>query len=120
MDEKSTYFDNETKKRLFYLSHPEDTLLSDIEADEEVHIKFHKSSILGQYITMNKRSYEHCIKAIEKGIIPPTINYEVPDEECDLDIVPNKARIQEIEYAMSNSLGFGGHNSSIIFKKYTD
>ena len=61
-----------------------------------------------------------CIKAIENGIIPPTINYQVPDEECDLDIVPNKARTQEIEFAMSNSLGFGGHNSSIIFKKYTD
>lgn len=61
-----------------------------------------------------------CIKAIEKGVIPPTINYQVPDEECDLDIVPNKARIQEINYAMSNSLGFGGHNSSIIFKKYTN
>ena len=60
------------------------------------------------------------VKAIEKGVIPPTINYQVPDEECDLDIVPNKARIQEINYAMSNSLGFGGHNSSIIFKKYTN
>lgn len=59
-----------------------------------------------------------CIKAIEKGIIPPTINYQVPDEECDLDIVPNKPRTQEIKYAMSNSLGFGGHNGSIIFKKY--
>ena len=61
-----------------------------------------------------------CIKAIEEGVIPPTINYKVPDEECDLDIVPNRARIQEINYAMSNSLGFGGHNSSIIFKKYTN
>lgn len=61
-----------------------------------------------------------CIKAIEKEVVPPTINYQVPDEECDLDIVPNKARNHKIEYAMSNSLGFGGHNSSIIFKKYTE
>jgi 3-oxoacyl-[acyl-carrier-protein] synthase II len=61
-----------------------------------------------------------CVKAIETSIIPPTINYQVPDEECDLDIVPNEARKQEIEYAMSNSLGFGGHNSSIIFKRYTN
>ncbi|MBO5397994.1 MAG: beta-ketoacyl-ACP synthase II [Clostridia bacterium] len=61
-----------------------------------------------------------CVKAIEKDIVPPTINYQVPDEECDLDIVPNKARNHKIEYAMSNSLGFGGHNSSIIFKKYTE
>ena len=61
-----------------------------------------------------------CIKAIEKGIVPPTIGYKVPDEECDLDIVPNQAREVEVKYAMSNSLGFGGHNSSIIFKKYEE
>lgn len=59
-----------------------------------------------------------CIKAIEKGLVPPTINYQVPDEECDLDIVPNTPRKADVKYAMSNSLGFGGHNSSIIFKKY--
>ena len=50
--------------------------------------------------------------------MPPTINYQVPDEECDLDIVPNTPRKADVKYAMSNSLGFGGHNSSIIFKKY--
>jgi len=59
-----------------------------------------------------------CVKAIEKEFVPPTIHYKVPDEECDLDIVPNKGRKQALEYVMSNSLGFGGHNSSIIFKKY--
>lgn len=59
-----------------------------------------------------------CIKAIETSLVPPTINYKVPDEECDLDIVPNTPRHAEIKYAMSNSLGFGGHNSSLIFKKY--
>ena len=58
-----------------------------------------------------------CIKAIEDSFVPPTINYKVPDEECDLDIVPNEGRNIEVKYAMSNSLGFGGHNSSIIFKK---
>lgn len=61
-----------------------------------------------------------CIKAIEDNFVPPTINYKVPDEECDLDIVPNEGRNVKLEYAMSNSLGFGGHNSSIIFKKYED
>ena len=61
-----------------------------------------------------------CVKAIEDDFVPPTINYKVPDEECDLDIVPNKGRNVKVEYAMSNSLGFGGHNSSIIFKKYED
>ena len=58
-----------------------------------------------------------CVKAIEDNFVPPTINYKVPDEECDLDIVPNEGRNVEVQYAMSNSLGFGGHNSSIIFKK---
>lgn len=58
------------------------------------------------------------VKAIEEGIIPPTINYETPDEQCDLDYVPNKARKQEVDVVMSNSLGFGGHNVSLVFKKY--
>lgn len=61
-----------------------------------------------------------CVKAVEDDFVPPTINYKVPDEECDLDIVPNEGRNVEVQYAMSNSLGFGGHNSSIIFKKYSE
>lgn len=59
-----------------------------------------------------------CAKAIEEGFVPATINYKVPDEECDLDIIPNEGRKIEVNYAMSNSLGFGGHNSSILLKKY--
>ena len=59
-----------------------------------------------------------CAKAIEEGFVPATINYKVPDEECDLDVVPNQGRNVEVKYAMSNSLGFGGHNSSILLKKY--
>ncbi|MDF0728606.1 beta-ketoacyl-ACP synthase II [Cytobacillus sp. S13-E01] len=58
------------------------------------------------------------ILAIKEGIIPPTINYETPDPECDLDYVPNLARKQEVRTALSNSLGFGGHNATIIFKKF--
>lgn len=60
------------------------------------------------------------VLAIDEGIIPPTINYETPDPECDLDYVPNKARKQDIDIVMSNSLGFGGHNATIVFKKYQD
>lgn len=59
-----------------------------------------------------------CTKAIEQGKVPPTINYKEKDEECDLDIVPNEVRNEKINIAMSNSLGFGGHNASIILKKY--
>ena len=63
IDQKATFFDNELKRRLFCLSSSDLPFSKDVEMDEEVHIKFHKSSNLGQYITMNKRSYEHCIKA---------------------------------------------------------
>ena len=59
-----------------------------------------------------------CALAIKDVYIPPTINYENADPDCDLDIVPNVGRNQEVKYAMSNSLGFGGHNASVVFKKY--
>lgn len=59
-----------------------------------------------------------CAKAIEEDYVPATINYETPDPLCDLDIVPNTGRNVTVNYAMSNSLGFGGHNATIIFKKY--
>ena len=58
------------------------------------------------------------VLSMEKGIIPPTINLDTKDPECDLDYVPNKAISQEVNYALSNSLGFGGHNATILFKKY--
>ena len=61
-----------------------------------------------------------CLKAIENGIVPPTINYETPDPECDLDITPNVAKKREIRIALNNNLGFGGHNASLIFKKYEE
>lgn len=56
--------------------------------------------------------------ALHDGFIPATINYQVPDEECDLDIVPNEGRNIQVDYALSNSLGFGGHNASILLKKW--
>ena len=61
-----------------------------------------------------------CLKAIQNSLVPPTINYKEKDEECDLDIVPNEPRKANINIAMSNSLGFGGHNSSIIIKKWEE
>ncbi|WP_269775547.1 beta-ketoacyl-ACP synthase II [Bacillus siamensis] len=58
------------------------------------------------------------VMAIKDSVIPPTINIETPDEECDLDYVPDKAREQDVNIVLSNSLGFGGHNATLIFKKY--
>lgn len=61
-----------------------------------------------------------CVKAMETGLVPPTINYKEKDEECDLNIVPNEPRKAKLNITMSNSLGFGGHNASIIFKKWEE
>lgn len=59
-----------------------------------------------------------CVKVIETGIIPPTINYVTPDPECDLDITPNTARERKVEVALNSNLGFGGHNGVVIFRKF--
>lgn len=59
-----------------------------------------------------------CVKALQEDFVPATIGYKVQDEECDLDYVPNAGREKELQYVMSNSLGFGGHNATIVFKKY--
>ena len=59
-----------------------------------------------------------CLQSMRDGVIPPTINLRVPDEELDLDYVPESARKAELRYVMSNSLGFGGHNAAVLFKRY--
>ena len=59
-----------------------------------------------------------CVKALQEGFIPPTIGLENVDEELDLDYVPNKGRERELKYVLSNSLGFGGHNATLLFKKW--
>ena len=57
-----------------------------------------------------------CVLALDRGLLPPTINLDNPDPECDLDYVPNKARKSDIKVALSNSFGFGGHNAALVIK----
>jgi 3-oxoacyl-[acyl-carrier-protein] synthase II len=61
-----------------------------------------------------------CVKVLNEGVLPPTINYQNPDPECDLDYIPNKSRQAQVGHVMSNSFGFGGHNATIIFSRYTE
>jgi 3-oxoacyl-[acyl-carrier-protein] synthase II len=61
-----------------------------------------------------------CVKVLQEHILPPTINYQTPDPDCDLDYVPNIARAVPVRHAMSNSFGFGGHNATIILSKLND
>jgi 3-oxoacyl-[acyl-carrier-protein] synthase II len=60
------------------------------------------------------------VLTMRNGIIPPTINYDTPDPECDLDYVPNVARKAEVNTAISNSFGFGGFNATLVFRKFKD
>ena len=59
-----------------------------------------------------------CVHAVRENVVPPTIHYHTPDPECDLDYIPNEARQKPVEVAMSNSFGFGGHNSVLVIRKY--
>jgi 3-oxoacyl-[acyl-carrier-protein] synthase II len=60
-----------------------------------------------------------CVLAIRDGVVPPTINYRTPDPECDLDYIPNEARKVNVDLAISNAFGFGGHNAVLVLRKYT-
>jgi 3-oxoacyl-[acyl-carrier-protein] synthase II len=60
------------------------------------------------------------VKALLEGTVPPTINLDTPDPDCDLDYTPNEPRKRDLQVAMSNSFGFGGHNASIVVGKYQD
>jgi len=59
------------------------------------------------------------VLALRDQVLPPTINQEFPDPECDLDYVPNHARKAEVEYALSNSFGFGGTNAALLFRRWS-
>jgi 3-oxoacyl-[acyl-carrier-protein] synthase II len=60
------------------------------------------------------------VLAVHYGLLPPTANYEVPDPECDLDYVPNEARERQVDVALSNAMGLGGHNACVLVGRYSD
>jgi 3-oxoacyl-(acyl-carrier-protein) synthase len=60
-----------------------------------------------------------CVQAVREGILPPTVHYQTPDPECDLDYIPNQAREKKITLALSNAFGFGGHNAVLAIRKYS-
>jgi len=107
------------------------TPLGDLAESQAIVRVFGEHALRGLAVSSTKSMHGHLlgaagaiegiatVLALENGIVPPTINYEVPDPECRLDYVPNVARrVPELRAAMSNGFGFGGHNTSVVFGKY--
>jgi 3-oxoacyl-[acyl-carrier-protein] synthase II len=61
-----------------------------------------------------------CVEAMRRGVLPPTINYDTPDPECDLDYIPNEAREKRVDHVLSNSFGFGGQTVSLIVSRFRE
>ena len=88
------------------------------DAAEKVKINSTKSMIVHLLGAAGGVEFITCVKSIEEGYIHPTVGLQVPDEECDMDYTAGEGVFMDVEYAMSNSLGFGGHNATILVKKY--
>jgi 3-oxoacyl-[acyl-carrier-protein] synthase II len=113
-------------------AHGTSTPLGDASETRVIKLALGEENARKTPVSSTKGSTGHCLGAagaveaifatlaIADGLLPPTINYEHPDPECDLDYVPNEARRADVRVAMSNSFGFGGHNASIVLKKYED
>ena len=111
----------------YFNAHGTSTTLNEKGEAQALHAVFGEAM---PYVTSTKSMTGHllgaasaiegisCVLSIRDGIIPPTINHENPDPECEVNLVANEAREAVVEVAMSNSLGFGGHNASLILKKY--
>jgi 3-oxoacyl-[acyl-carrier-protein] synthase II len=113
-------------------AHGTSTPLGDASETRVIKIALGEENARKTPISSTKGSTGHCLGAagaveaifttlaVSEKTLPPTINYEYPDPECDLDYIPNEARPAEVKAAMSNSFGFGGHNASIVLKPYED
>lgn len=116
-------------EKIYINAHGTGTPLNDVTETLAVKLAFTEERAKDLYISSTKSMTGHmlgaagaaeaiaCLKSIEEGIIPPTINLLSPDEKCDLNYVPNKAVRADIDLAFSNSLGFGGHNACLAFRK---
>ncbi|MBE5949506.1 MAG: beta-ketoacyl-[acyl-carrier-protein] synthase II [Lachnospiraceae bacterium] len=117
------------KETVYVNAHGTGTPLNDVIETSAIKIAFTEEKAKDLYISSTKSMTGHmlgaagaaeaiaCLKAIEEGIIPPTINLLSPDEKCDLNYVPNKPVKVDVDLAFSNSLGFGGHNACLAFRK---
>jgi len=111
-------------------AHGTSTPLGDIAESQAIERVFGEHARGGLAVSSTKSMHGHLlgaagaiegiatVLALARGIIPPTINYEFPDPECRLDYVPNVARKTQVDVAMSNGFGFGGHNTSVIFGRH--
>src|SRR5919199_3733172 len=111
-------------------AHGTSTPLGDASETRVIKLALGEENARKTPVSSTKGSTGHClgaagaieavfsILAIKDGKLPPTINYEVEDPECDLDYVPNRSRDADVRVAVSNSFGFGGHNACVVFKRY--
>jgi 3-oxoacyl-[acyl-carrier-protein] synthase II len=110
-------------------AHGTSTPLGDVSETRVIKLAVGEENAYKTPVSSTKGATGHClgaagaveaiftILATQRGILPPTINLEVEDPECDLDYIPNEARRSEIQVGVSNSFGFGGHNACVVFRK---
>ena len=113
-------------------AHGTSTPLGDASETRVIKIAVGEETARGIPVSSTKGATGHClgasgaveaiftILAVNRGVVPPTINYDTPDPECDLDYVPNEAREADVRVAVSNSFGFGGHNACIVVRRYEE
>jgi 3-oxoacyl-[acyl-carrier-protein] synthase II len=111
-------------------AHGTSTPLGDASETRVIKIALGEEKARKTPISSTKGATGHCLGAsgaieaiistfaVQRDVVPPTINYEYPDPECDLDFIPNESRESKTEYALSNNFGFGGHNACLVFKKF--
>jgi len=113
-------------------AHGTSTPLGDPAETRVLKLALGEEKALRTPVSSTKGATGHCLGAagaveaiftifgIQRGVLPPTINYETPDPTCDLDYIPNEARPQQVEIGVSNSFGFGGHNACVVFRRWNE